>query len=313
MLHPIALPELKTVHEDGNKATFAIEPLHSGYGMTLGNSLRRVILSSLGGAAVTAVKIDSVAHEFSSIEGVKEDVVEIILNLKKLRFRVFSDEPQYLVLTKTGRGPVTAKDIKATSDVEIVNPDALIATLDTDKTKIGMEIRVEKGRGYVPVEHREHEKLEVGMIAVDALYSPVQRVRYTVENTRVGQVTDLDRLLLEVETDGTVTPAEAVQQASSILVEHFRIAAGMAETVAPEVAPVAHAENGSSKLSIEEVNLSPRTTNALINNDIKTVRDLARLSDEELRDLKGFGSKAYDEVKEKLAELGLSTSEKVGL
>ncbi len=313
MLHPIALPELKTVSEDGNKATFAIEPLHSGYGMTLGNSLRRVILSSLGGAAVTAVKIDSVAHEFSSIDGVKEDVVEIILNLKKLRFRVFSDEPQYLVLTKTGRGPVTAKDIKATSDVEIVNPDALIATLDTDKTKIGMEIRVEKGRGYVPVEHREHEKLEVGMIAVDALYSPVQRVRYTVENTRVGQVTDLDRLLLEVETDGTVTPAEAVQQASSILVEHFRIAAGMAEISTPESAPTASVENGSSKLSIEEVNLSPRTTNALINNDIKTVRDLARLSDDELRDLKGFGSKAYDEVKEKLAELGLSTSEKVGL
>lgn len=313
MLHPIALPELKTVHEDGNKATFAIEPLHSGYGMTLGNSLRRVILSSLGGAAVTAVKIDTVAHEFSSIEGVKEDVVEIILNLKKLRFRVFSDEPQYLVLTKTGRGPVTAKDIKSTSDVEIVNPEALIATLDTDKTKIGMEIRVEKGRGYVPVEHRENEKLEVGMIAVDALYSPVQRVRYTVENTRVGQVTDLDRLLLEVETDGTVTPAEAVQQASSILVEHFRIAAGLGEIVTPESAPTAHAENGSSKLSIEEVNLSPRTTNALINNDIKSVRDLARLSDEELRDLKGFGSKAYDEVKEKLAELGLSTSEKVGL
>lgn len=312
MLHPIALPELKTVHEEGNKATFAIEPLHSGYGMTLGNSLRRVILSSLGGAAVTAVKIDTVAHEFSSIDGVKEDVVEIILNLKKLRFRVFSDEPQYLVLTKSGRGPITGADIKTTSDVEIVNPEQLIATLDTDKTKIGLEIRVEKGRGYVPVEHREHEKLEVGMIAVDALYSPVQRVRYSVENTRVGQVTDLDRLLLEIETDGTITPNEAVRQAASILVDHFRVAAGLSEVVAAESAPVAHNENGSTKLSIEEVNLSPRTTNALINNDIKTVRDLSRLSDDELRDLKGFGSKAYDEVKEKLAELGLSTSEKVG-
>lgn len=312
MLHPIALPELKTVVEDGNKATFAIEPLHSGYGMTLGNSLRRVILSSLGGAAVTAVKIDSVAHEFSTIEGVKEDVVEIILNLKKLRFRVYSDEPQYLVLTKTGAGAVTGADIKTTSDVEIVNPEQVIATLDTAKTKIGMEIRVEKGRGYVPVEHREHEKLEVGMIAVDALYSPVQRVRYSVENTRVGQVTDLDRLVLEIETDGTITPAEAVRQSASILVDHFRVAAGMSEVVSIESVPAIATENGATKLTIEEVNLSPRTTNALINNDIKTVRDLARLTDDELRDLKGFGSKAYDEVKEKLAELGLSNSEKVG-
>ena len=173
MLYPIQLPELKPVQEEGNKATFAIEPLHSGYGMTLGNSLRRVILSSLGGAAVTAVKIDSVAHEFSTIEGVKEDVVEIILNLKRLRFRVFSEEPQFLVLSASGKGVVTASDIKTSSDVEIVNPDQVIATLDHDKIKLGMEIKVEKGRGYVPVENRVSEKLEVGMIAVDALYSPV--------------------------------------------------------------------------------------------------------------------------------------------
>lgn len=307
MLHPIQLPELKPVHEEGNKATFAIEPLYSGYGMTLGNSLRRVILSSLGGAAVTAVKIDSVAHEFSTIEGVKEDVVEIILNLKKLRFRVFSDEPQFLVLTASGKGEVTAESIKTTSDVEIVNPEQLIATLDNAKVKLGMEIKVEKGRGYVPVENRESEKLEVGMIAVDALYSPVQRVRYNVENTRVGQMTDLDRLVMEIETDGTVTPAEAISQAAEILVEHFQIVAGNPVGVAQGVQAEVGTDTGAAKINVEEINLSPRTTNALINNEIKTVKDLLKLSDNELRELKGFGSKAYDEVKDKIAELGFAT------
>lgn len=311
MLYPIQLPELKTVHEEGNKATFAIEPLHSGYGMTLGNSLRRVILSSLGGAAVTAVKIDNVAHEFSTIEGVKEDVVEIILNLKKLRFRVYSDEPQFIVLTASGKGPVKASSVKTTSDVEIVNPDQLIATLDTEKSRLGMEIKVEKGRGYIPVESREQEKLEVGMIAVDALYSPVSRVRYNVENTRVGQMTDLDRLVMEIETDGTITPDEAIHGAAEILVDHFQVVAGV---VAPDAAPLGvedRTESSASKINVEEINLSPRTTNALINNDVKTVKDLLRLSDSELRELKGFGSKAYDEVKEKIAELGL-TPEKIG-
>lgn len=307
MLHAIQLPELKTVREDGNKATFAIEPLYSGYGMTLGNSLRRVILSSLGGAAVTAVKIDTVSHEFSTIDGVKEDVVEIILNLKKLRFRVFSDEPQYLMLQTSGRGPVTAAAIKTTSDVEVVNADQLIATLDNDKVKLGMEIRVEKGRGYVPVEHREAEKLEVGMIAVDAIYSPVTRVRYNVENTRVGQVTDLDRLVMEIETDGTITPGEAIRQAGEILVDHFSVVAGQTVTSAAPSGIEERGDTAATKLAVEEINLSPRTTNALINNDIKTVKDLLRLSDSELRELKGFGNKAYDEVKDKLAELGFAT------
>lgn len=311
MLHPIQLPELRSTNEDGNKATFVIEPLYSGYGMTLGNSLRRVILSSLGGAAVTAVKIDTVSHEFSTIEGVKEDVVEIILNLKKLRFRVFSDEPQFLVLTASGKGEVTGASIKTTSDVEIVNPDQVIATLDNAKVKLGMEIKVEKGRGYVPVENRESEKLEVGMIAVDALYSPVQRVRYSVENTRVGQVTDLDRLVIEIETDGTITPHEAIRQASEILVEHFQVIAGNPSSDQVPSAGSDHADSGAAKISVEEINLSPRTTNALINNDIKTVKDLLKLSDSELRELKGFGSKAYEEVKDKIAELGFTRTEKV--
>jgi DNA-directed RNA polymerase subunit alpha len=312
VLHPIQLPELKTIREDGNKSTFAIEPLYSGYGMTLGNSLRRVILSSLGGAAVTAVKIDSAAHEFSTIEGVKEDVVQIILNLKKLRFRVFSEEPQFLVLTATGKGEVTAAQIKTTSDVEIVNTDQLIATLDNAKAKLGMEIKVEKGRGYVPVESREAEKLEVGMIAVDALYSPVQRVRYSVENTRVGQMTDLDKLVLEVETDGTIPPAEAVRQAAEILVEHFQVVAGGDVAEHGQSSSSSASDSSSAKINIEEINLSPRTTNALINNEVKTVGALLKLSDTELRELKGFGSKAYEEVKDKIAELGLASPEKVG-
>jgi DNA-directed RNA polymerase subunit alpha len=312
VLYPIQLPELKPVSEEGNKATFAIEPLHSGYGMTLGNSLRRVILSSLGGAAVTAVKIDSVAHEFSTIEGVKEDVVEVILNLKRLRFRVYSDEPQFLILNASGKGEVRASDIKATSDVEIVNGDQIIATLDDAKAKLGMEIKVEKGRGYVPVESREAEKLEVGMIAVDALYSPVARVRYNVENTRVGQMTDLDRLVMEIETDGTFTPHEAIRQAAEILVEHFQVVAGNLSAGTGEGGREAGVDSNASKINIEEINLSPRTTNALINNDIKTVKDLLKLTDGELRELKGFGSKAYDEVKDKIAELGFATTEKVG-
>lgn len=307
MLYDIQLPVIKTVKEEGDRATLAIEPLYSGYGMTLGNSLRRVILSSLGGAAVTAVKIDAVAHEFSTIEGVKEDVVEIILNLKKLRFRVYSDEPQFLILTKKGKGAVTAADIKTNADIEIVNPEQHIATIDKDKTSIGMEIKVEKGRGYVPVESREQEKLEVGMIAVDAIYSPVRRVRYTVENTRVGQVTDLDRLLLEVETDGSITPSEAVTQAAEILVNHFAVVAGQsAPAVANAATPEAVTESNATKIMIEEVNFSPRTTNALLNNDIRTMKDLLRLSDAELRELKGFGAKAYEEVKDKIAELGLA-------
>ncbi len=309
MLYDIQLPSLKTVKEDGNRATFAIEPLYSGYGMTLGNSLRRVILSSLGGAAVTAVKIDNVAHEFSTIDGVKEDVVEIILNLKKLRFKVYSDDPQFIILTKKGKGAVTAADIKTNSDIEVVNTDQHVATIDDDKVQLGMEIKVEKGRGYVPVEAREHEKLEVGMIAVDALYSPVKRVRYSVENTRVGQVTDLDRLLIEVETDGSIAPADAVTQAAEILVSHFGVVAGQsapAVSAAGASSGESSRESNASKVMIEEVNFSPRTTNALLNNDIRTMKDLLRLGDTELKELKGFGAKAYDEVKDKIAELGFA-------
>jgi DNA-directed RNA polymerase subunit alpha len=309
VLIDINLPELKEISTDGYTSSFAIEPLHPGYGMTLGNSMRRVLLSSLAGAAVTAVKIEGASHEFSTIKGVREDMIEVILNLKQLRLRFHGDEPAHLSLVKTGTGPVTAKDIKAPSGVEVVNQDLVIANLDGAKSKIEMEIRVEQGRGYVPVESRISEKLPVGMIAVDALYTPIKRVRYNIENTRVGQMTNLDKLVLEVETDGTITAKDAITQAAEILVGHFQVVAGHnVVSVGADgiVTADAREQANLATVLIDEVNFSPRTTNALLNNDIKTIKDLSDLTDSELKELKGFGQKAYEEVLAKLEELGIT-------
>lgn len=297
---------------DAVNATFSIEPLHSGYGMTLGNSIRRVLLSSIAGAAVVSFKIDGASHEFATISGVKEDVVEIILNLKGVRFRVFSDEPQTLRLSKKGKGIITAKDITLSADVEVVNTGHVIATLDNDKATLNMDIIVEKGRGYRTVEEISGRKVVSDMIAIDAIFSPVVRVRYRVENTRVGQMTDLDKLLITVETDGSITPEEAFEEAAAILVNQYTALAGQTRVEAS--APLTAGGDGGMPgdgnddspalmTSIEDLNLSARTTNALINNDIHTLKDLFSLSDAELRDLKGFGSKALDEVKEKMAEM----------
>jgi DNA-directed RNA polymerase subunit alpha len=304
VLHDIHLPELKKVKEEGAKATFEITPLYPGYGMTLGNSLRRVILSSLPGAAVTAVKIHGAPHEFSTLPNVKEDVIEIILNLKLLRVKLHSDE-EFITLSKSGKGAVTAADIKENQNVEIVNKDLHIATLDNSKSKIDIEIKVEKGRGFVPIEKRESEKLGIGMIAVDALYAPIKRVRYDVEKTRVGQMTDLDKLVIELETDGTVSAEAAVKHASEILVDHFLVLTDK-ETVQKKEKLVEEeiADNTAAGILIEEINLSPRTTNALLNNELKTIDDVLKLTATELKNLKGFGAKAYDEVIEKVAELG---------
>lgn len=294
-----------------NSATFAIEPLHSGYGMTLGNSLRRVLLSSIAGAAITSFKIDGASHEFTTLPGVKEDVVEIILNLKGVRFRLYSDEPQTIRLSKKSKGKVLAKDISANADVEIANPDHVIATLDGSKTDLTMDIVVEKGRGYRPVDESGSNRKSVSdMIVVDAIFSPVQRVRYKVENTRVGQMTDLDKLIISIETDGTISPKDAFEEASAVLVNQYTALAGQTrvEQSAPLSGGLAEGGSGNDESTvlntpIEELNLSARTTNALVNNDIQTLKDLFALSDIELRDLKGFGSKALDEVKEKMAEL----------
>lgn len=215
-------------------ATFAVEPLHTGYGMTLGNSLRRVLLSSIAGAAITAFKVEGATHEFTTLKGVKEDVVDIMLNLKGIRFRVFSTEPQTLRITKNGKGKVTAKDITTNADVEVVNPEHIIATLDDDKAKFVLDMVVETGRGYHTIEEGANRK-HSDMVALDAVFSPVVRVRYKVENTRVGQVTDLDKLLLTIDTDGTITPRDAFEEAAAILVNQYTALAGQTriEAAAP--------------------------------------------------------------------------------
>jgi DNA-directed RNA polymerase subunit alpha len=303
---------VKTEDHTKTQSTFTIEPLHSGYGMTLGNSLRRVLLSSISGAAITAFKVEGASHEFTTLPGVKEDIVEIILNLKGVRFRIFSDEPQTIRLSKKGSGAVTAKDIQTNVDVEVVNKDKVIAHIDGASASLSMDIVVEKGRGYRAIDESGSKKVVSDMIAIDSIFSPVLRVRYNVENTRVGQMTDLDKLIITVETDGTITPRDAFEEASAILVNQYTALAGQTrvEQGAPLNAADETADEGGSSddspalmTSIEDLNLSARTTNALVNNDIHTLKDLFALSDMELRELKGFGSKALDEVKEKMAEM----------
>jgi DNA-directed RNA polymerase subunit alpha len=311
----------KTIHTPGlvqvddhsaNSATFIVEPLHSGYGMTLGNSLRRVLLSSIAGASITSFKVEGATHEFTTVKGVKEDVVDIMQNLKGIRFRVYGEEPQQVRIVKQGSGVITAKDIQVNADVEVVNPDHVIATVDDDKAKFVMDLVVETGRGYRTVEEGTAKKAS-DYVALDAIFSPVMRVRYKVENTRVGQMTDLDKLLLTIETDGSISPRDAFEEASAILVNQYTALAGKTRVEAPEASPLSSVrlnDNGGDEPAalntpIEDLNLSARTTNALVNNDIHSIKDLFALSDTELRDLKGFGSKALDEVKEKLAELEL--------
>jgi DNA-directed RNA polymerase subunit alpha len=314
MIHTPGLVQVDD--HSASSATFVVEPLHSGYGMTLGNSLRRVLLSSIAGASVTSFKIEGVTHEFTTVKGIKEDVVDIMLNLKGVRFRVYGEEPQALRIVKDGKGVITAKDIQLNADVEVVNPDHVIATIDEDKGKLVMDLVVETGRGYRTVEEGAAKKAS-DYVALDAVFSPVLRVRYKVENTRVGQMTDLDKLLITIDTDGSITPRDAFEEAAAILVNQYTALAGKTRVEAAEAMGAA-APQSTARLSsdagdepaalntpIEDLNLSARTTNALVNNDIHTIKDLFSLSDAELRDLKGFGSKALDEVKEKLAELEL--------
>lgn len=301
-------PTLAHIEEhSATSATFVIEPLHTGYGMTLGNSLRRVLLSSIAGAAVTSFKIEGATHEFTTVEGIKEDVVDIMLNLKQVRFRVFSDEPQMVRLVKKGTGPVTAADIQTTADIEVVNTDAYIATIDSPKAEMVMDIAVETGRGYRTVEESSLQRPTSDMIAVDARFSPVERVRYKVEDTRVGQATDLNKLSITIDTDGSISPKDAFEEAAAILINQYTALAGQTRVESAQPLSSGGTDEDASELMtpIEDLNLSARTTNALLNNDIRTIRDLVTLGDDELRELKGFGSKALDEVKEKLAEMEL--------
>ena len=300
-------PALASIDEhSATSATFAIEPLHAGYGNTLGNSLRRVLLSSIEGAAIVAFRIEGATHEFTTVEGVKEDVVDIMLNLKNVRLKVHSDQPIELRLEKKGAGVVTAADIKTTADVEIINKDQVIATIDDPKKSVVIDLVVEAGRGYRTIEDSSEERLHSDMIALDAVFSPVLRVRYKVDNTRVGQETNLDKLLLTVDTDGSLSPREAFEEAAAVLVNQYTALAGSTTVeAAPALGQVSEDEVNELNTSIEELNLTARTANALINNDIRTVHDLVTLSEQDLRELKGFGSKALDEVKDKLAELEL--------
>lgn len=315
MSNYINTPTITSVNnDDDTTSNIVIEPLMSGYGMTLANSLRRVLLSSITGAAITSFRINGVTHEFTAIDGIKEDVVDIMQSLKGVRFRVFSDEPQTLTIKKSGNGKVTAKDIKTNSDVEIVNPDHHIATID-GKAEFSADIVVEKGRGYQTIDESGTTRQSTDFIAIDAIFTPILRVRYKVENTRVGQVTDLDKVILTITTDGSINAKEAFEEANAILASQYSALSGATEVSTQSFAAVhehvsdaranVDEEKDALTTSIEDLNFSARTTNALINNDIHTLKDLFSLTDAELKDLKGFGSKALDEVRDKLAELEL--------
>lgn len=298
-------PALASIEEiDQYSATFIIEPLRAGYGNTLGNSLRRVLLSSIEGGAVIAFRIEGTSHEFSTVEGIKEDVVDIMLNLKGIRLRVHSDEPVELRLEKKGAGTITAGDIKTTADVEVINPEHVIATVDDPKKTVVMDIVAESGRGYRTIEESSTSRLHSDMIALDAIFTPVKRVRYKVDGTRVGEDTNLDTLAITIETDGSINPRDAFEQAAAILVNQYQALAGSTSVeAAPSLGSQVEEDDSVLSTPVEDLYLSARTANALINNDIRTVQDLVSLSEQDLRELKGFGSKALDEVKDKLAEL----------
>jgi DNA-directed RNA polymerase subunit alpha len=305
----IHTPSLSGIDEHSAKsASFTIEPLHRGYGMTLGNSMRRVLLSSIAGAAVTAFKIEGVSHEFTTAPGVKEDVVEIMQNLKSIRFKVFAEEPVMLRLSKKGKGVVKAGDIDKHADVEIVNPQLVLATIDDAKASFVLDLMVETGRGYRRLEEGGHANAPSDMISIDAIFSPVIRVRYKVANTRIGQMTDLDKVVVTVDTDGTLSPKDAFEEAAAILASQYQALAGSTTVVtgAPLMADDGQDESVRELMTpIEDLGLSARTTNALLNNEIRTINDLVTLTDLELKELKGFGAKALDEVKDKLKELEL--------
>jgi DNA-directed RNA polymerase subunit alpha len=301
-------PKVEYAELSDTYGKFVVEPLERGFGVTLGNALRRVLLSSISGAAVTSVKIEGVLHEFTTVPGVVEDVTQIILNLKELTLRLHTDKPKLLRLEVTGKRDVTAGDIQADSEVEILNPDLHLATLDRRDARLAMEIMVERGKGYVPAERHRKSEHVIGVIPVDSIFSPVQKVNYVVEDTRVGQATDFDRLVLEVWTDGSVRPEEAVQQAARILIDFFKLFAGLAD----EEGGAGGDAGGDSELArlysmpIEELDLSVRPYNCLKRAGINTVGDLASRTEEEVVNVKNFGRKSLDEVKEKLAAIGLS-------
>ncbi|MBE3585298.1 DNA-directed RNA polymerase subunit alpha [Desulfofundulus thermocisternus] len=306
----IEKPKIECVESspDNTYAKFVVEPLERGYGITLGNSLRRILLSSLPGAAVTSVKIEGVLHEFSTIPGVREDVTDIILNLKNLCLKLHTDEEKILRIEASGEGEVKAGDIIHDQDVEILNPDLHIATLASNG-RLFMEITVAKGRGYVPAERNKKGEHVIGVIPVDSVFTPVRKVNYTVENTRVGQRTDYDKLTLEVWTDGSIRPDEATSLSAKILGEHLRLFIGLTETVKDVEIMVEKEEEKKNKIlemTIEELDLSVRSYNCLKRAGINTVEELIQRNEEDMMKVRNLGKKSLEEVINKLSELGLS-------
>ena len=300
--------EVAEISEDKKYGRFVVEPLERGYGITLGNSLRRIMLSSLPGASVSQVKIDGVLHEFSSIPGVKEDVTEIIMNIKSLAIKNSSDtnEPKTAYIDFEGEGVVKASDIQVDSDIEIMNPDQVIATLSGGK--LYMELTITKGRGYISADKNKSAELPIGVIAVDSIYTPVERVNVTVENTRVGQITDYDKLTLDVYTNGTLVPDEAVSLAAKVLSEHLNLFIDLSENAKTAEVMVEKEDDEKEKvleMSIDELELSVRSYNCLKRAGINTVQELTNKTPEDMMKVRNLGRKSLEEVLAKLKELGL--------
>jgi len=322
MIDPnIILPSKpKIVSEDAIRGIYEVEGLHPGYGYTLGNSLRRIILSSLIGVAITSLKVEGAAHEFSTLPGVKEDLIMIILNLKKVRFNISGDEPQKISLNIKGVHEVKAGEIKAGSQVTILNKEQPIATLTDKNASLNIELTIERGLGYVPKETLQKDSPEIGLIFVDAAFTPISRVSYEVENMRVGDRTDYNRLRLSIETDGTLTPHEALTKSIEIMIAQLKAIVGFKEEEREEEAPEARnekkiiaqdegekAEQGETlKTRIEDLNLSSRTVKALTNEGIRTVGGLARKHGEDLEEINGLGEKGINEIKKALSNFGIT-------
>ncbi|MBP5200276.1 MAG: DNA-directed RNA polymerase subunit alpha [Schwartzia sp.] len=307
--------EIVEISEDNRYGKFVCEPLERGYGTTFGNSLRRILLSSLQGAAITAISIDGVLHEFSTIPGVRDDVTNIILNLKSLCLKMYSDEPKTIRLDVDGAQEVTAADITVDSDIEILNPELHIATLNEDGS-LHMEMMVERGRGYVPAEKNKKPDHVIGVIPIDSIFSPILRVNYTVTDTRVGNVTDYDKLTLEVWTNGSIRPEEAISKAASILIMHLKLFQNMAglteEEEEEEGTFLETQENDTAKvleMTIEDLDLSVRSYNCLKRANINTVADLTEKTEEDMMKVRNLGRKSLEEVKKKLQELNLALSQ----
>lgn len=309
----------RVISEDAISGVYEIDGLYPGYGHTLGNSLRRIILSSLPGAAITSVKIDGVSHEFSTIQGVKEDVITILLNLKKVRFKLLTDEPQTVTLFAKGSKAVTASDIKVPGQVEVLSKDFPIATITDKNTTLNIEMKVEKGLGYIAKDVLQKGKVDIGVIAVDAIFTPIRRVNYEVENMRVGDRTDHNRLKISIETDGTLTPREALEKSIETMVSQLKAIIGFKEEEISSSSEGMGVEGGAgeaggeseiSKMKVESLGLSTRTANALAAANIRTVGGLSRKKEEDLLETEGLGDKGIQEIKRALGNLGIVLKEK---